>query len=238
MTLPTTLANASGVPERCGAHRPAHGQRRIRTHPRRQHSKMRLARPDGGRRRSTTRPPPPPGVGGRVCAGFTLLPDLDHLASLIAEPFGPGDPARRGGMAGLSVALQDWIRARRGAVRWRAPRDDAHLALRRRGRAGRRAAAWLCGRWASPPWVFVAAGAARQRLLTARERRKTDPACVLIGAGAAAIACAWLPGARSWACLGLPAVLGCLKHRLGDALTISGCPLLWPFRWRGSVDTE
>lgn len=28
--------------------------------------------------------------------------------------------------------------------------------------------------------------------------------------------------------LGLPIVLGALMHDLGDALTVSGCPILWP----------
>ncbi|MFM9797445.1 metal-dependent hydrolase, partial [Streptomyces turgidiscabies] len=28
--------------------------------------------------------------------------------------------------------------------------------------------------------------------------------------------------------LGLPIVLGALVHDIGDALTVSGCPVLWP----------
>lgn len=28
--------------------------------------------------------------------------------------------------------------------------------------------------------------------------------------------------------LGLPIVLGALVHDIGDALTVSGCPILWP----------
>ena len=28
--------------------------------------------------------------------------------------------------------------------------------------------------------------------------------------------------------MGLPIVLGAMVHNIGDALTISGCPILWP----------
>jgi hypothetical protein len=40
----------------------------------------------------------------------------------------------------------------------------------------------------------------------------------------------WLftdPG-QQYLWIGLPVVLGALVHCLGDALTISGCPILWP----------
>lgn len=37
----------------------------------------------------------------------------------------------------------------------------------------------------------------------------------------------------SWWWLGAPVAVGCLTHILGDCLTISGCPLLWPLPIRG-----
>ncbi|MEU3719957.1 metal-dependent hydrolase, partial [Streptomyces californicus] len=40
----------------------------------------------------------------------------------------------------------------------------------------------------------------------------------------------WLfdaPG-QEYMWLGLPIVLGALVHDIGDALTVSGCPILWP----------
>ncbi|GAA3034630.1 hypothetical protein GCM10020000_10040 [Streptomyces olivoverticillatus] len=40
----------------------------------------------------------------------------------------------------------------------------------------------------------------------------------------------WLFGdpGQEYMWLGLPIVLGALVHDLGDALTVSGCPILWP----------
>ena len=49
-------------------------------------------------------------------------------------------------------------------------------------------------------------------------------------AGQAGQRLAWLftaPG-QEYLWLGLPIVLGALVHDIGDALTVSGCPILWP----------
>ena len=39
--------------------------------------------------------------------------------------------------------------------------------------------------------------------------------------------CSRQPG-QEYLWLGLPVVLGALVHDIGDALTVSGCPVLWP----------
>lgn len=167
-------------------------------------------------------------AGAVVCAGFALLPDLDHPPSLIARTFGPVTQAVAAGVSRLAVA----VHARTATAQDR-PSRGGHRQLTHTAVFAVAvgllvaAVAGLGGRWAVAGVVFTAVGLALRGLLTARERRRNGPLTLAAVSALAAVGCAWLPG-TSWAWLGLPAGLGCLAHTLGDALTRLGVPLLWP----------
>lgn len=96
------------------------------------------------------------------------------------------------------------------------------------------------GRWAVLAILFVHLVLAVEGLLWRAARVSSDILVWLLGATSAWIlvgvldqpgnGSAWLftePG-QEYLWLGLPIVLGSLVHCIGDALTISGCPILWP----------
>lgn len=169
-----------------------------------------------------------------VTAGYALVPDLDHRTSTATRLLGPVTRLLSRGLRGTSRWLYE---------RTKGPADEPggehrHLthtlvfAAALGGLCAATTAAW--GPWAVLGWLAFG-------LLLAVDRLGL-PALVAYGAGAAA----WLPATLSasglpdgqavlaaldassgW--LGLAVALGCAVHCLGDALTESGCPLLWPF---------
>ncbi|MDH6187288.1 hypothetical protein M2168_000320 [Streptomyces sp. CZ24] len=106
--------------------------------------------------------------------------------------------------------------------------------------AGSSAAAVIGGRWAVLALLFVHMVLAVEGLLWRQARVSSDVLVWLLGAAGAWIlagildepgnGAGWLftqPG-QEYLWLGLPIVLGALVHDIGDALTVSGCPILWP----------
>ena len=106
--------------------------------------------------------------------------------------------------------------------------------------AGASAAAIFGGRWAVLGILFVHLVLAVEGLLWRAARVSSDVLVWLLGATSAWILAGvldqpgngsdWLfdaPG-QEYLWLGLPIVLGALVHDIGDALTVSGCPILWP----------
>ncbi len=96
------------------------------------------------------------------------------------------------------------------------------------------------GRWAVLAILFVHLVLAVEGLLWRAARVSSDILVWLLGATSAWILAGvldkpgngadWLfdaPG-QEYMWLGLPIVLGALVHDIGDALTVSGCPILWP----------
>ncbi|WP_344293001.1 metal-dependent hydrolase [Streptomyces synnematoformans] len=180
-------------------------------------------------------------VGALVCAGAALAPDLDHKSATISRAFGPlsrilceiidklsaavykatkkpGDPRRSGGHRTLT---HTWL--------WAVLIGTGFSAL-----------AVLGGRWAVLGILFVHMVLAVEGLLWRAARVSSDVLVWLLGATSAWILAGvldkpgngsgWLftePG-QEYLWLGLPIVLGALVHDLGDALTVSGCPVLWP----------
>jgi membrane-bound metal-dependent hydrolase YbcI (DUF457 family) len=180
-------------------------------------------------------------VGALITAGAALAPDLDHKAATISRAFGPvskrlceivdklsyaaykstrkaGDPRRNGGHRTLT---HTWL--------W------AVLVG-----AGASALAVFGGRWAVLFILFVHLVLAVEGLLWKAARMSSDILVWLLGAtGAWNLASVldkpgngsdWLfSGAgHEYLWLGLPIILGSLVHCVGDALTVSGCPILWP----------
>ncbi|MEW1859609.1 metal-dependent hydrolase [Streptomyces sp. NBC_00669] len=180
-------------------------------------------------------------VGALICAGAALAPDLDHQAATISRAFGPlshlackfidslshvtykatrksGDPRRAGGHRTLT---HTWL--------WAALLGVGFSALAVYG-----------GRWAVLAILFVHMVLAVDGLLWRQARASSHVLVWLLGATSAWMLAdvlddpgngkAWLftePG-QHYMWIGMPIVLGALVHCLGDALTVSGCPILWP----------
>lgn len=155
-----------------------------------------------------------------VTAGYGLAPDLDH----------PGSAAARvGGVvtAGVSHAVR--TASARLYAATKGPRDEAwsgkhrhlsHTLLAAAALGAVAAGACLLTAWAAIPiylfGLILAADRLHPRLL---------PLGLLAG-GLMVPAVLAAPQALSWQ-MGLAVALGCASHDLGDALTVSGCPLLW-----------
>ncbi|MZE77656.1 metal-dependent hydrolase [Streptomyces xinghaiensis] len=180
-------------------------------------------------------------VGALICAGAALAPDLDHKSATISRAFGPvsrtlcevidklssavykatkkqGDPRRTGGHRTLT---HTWL--------WAVLVGTGVSVLAMNG-----------GRWAVLAILFVHLVLAVEGLLWRAARVSSDVLVWLLGATSAWIladvlnqpgnGADWLftaPG-QEYLWLGLPIVLGSLVHCAGDAITVSGCPVLWP----------
>ncbi|AXI77648.1 metal-dependent hydrolase [Peterkaempfera bronchialis] len=180
-------------------------------------------------------------AGALICAGAALAPDLDHKAATISRAFGPvsrwlcevidklshsvyqatrgkGDPRRSGGHRTLT---HTWL--------W------AVLCG-----AGAAAICAYGGRWGVLAVLFVHMVLAIDGLLWRQARVSSDVLVWLLGATSAWMLAeildkpgngsGWLftgPG-QEYLWVGLPILLGALMHCIGDALTVSGCPILWP----------
>src|SRR5690606_7290155 len=165
-------------------------------------------------------------------AGFALLPDLDHPQATPSRLLGPVTKGLSWLLRKASETLYGWTKG---------PRDE-------RCRGGHRhlthtlmfavllGAATALGVDAGGPWVAVAI--VTFGLLLA-EAALGDWVLLLV----APAALAWLlsvdeplqllTDVNGW--LGLAVTLGCIVHCLGDALTESGCPFLWPIPIAGET---
>jgi membrane-bound metal-dependent hydrolase YbcI (DUF457 family) len=177
--------------------------------------------------------------GAAICAGAALAPDLDHKAATISRSFGPLSKIACEVVDKLSLAV---YRATRSSGDPR--RHGGHRTLTHTWvwavlcGAGTSALAVYGGRWAVLAVLFVHMVLAIEGLLWRQARVSSDVLVWLLGAASAWILSDvltrhgddWLftgPG-QEFLWLGLPVVLGVLVHCVGDALTISGCPILWP----------
>ncbi|MFC0602495.1 metal-dependent hydrolase [Streptomyces palmae] len=180
-------------------------------------------------------------TGALICAGAALAPDLDHKSATISRSFGPLSRALCGVIDQLSHAVYKATR-KKGDPR----RSGGHRTLTHTWvwavliGAGASALAVAGGRWAVLGILFVHMVLAVEGLLWRMARVSSDVLVWLLGATSAWILAEILnrPGNGShwlftgdgheYLWLGLPIVLGALVHDIGDALTVSGCPILWP----------
>lgn len=179
-------------------------------------------------------------VGGAfICAGAALAPDLDHKAATISRAFGPISKGLCGITDKLSSAVYKATKMKGDPRRSGGHRTLTHtwvwaLLLG----AGTSALAVFGGRWAVLAVLFVHMVLAIEGLLWRAARVSSDVLVWLLGAASAWIlsdiltkqGSDWLftqPG-QEFLWLGVPVVLGALVHCVGDALTVSGCPVLWP----------
>ncbi|MGW5115887.1 metal-dependent hydrolase [Streptomyces noursei] len=188
-------------------------------------------------------------VGGVIiCAGAALAPDLDHPAATISRSFGPLSAWASGAVGWLSHVVYSATRGSGDPARSGGHRTLTHTALFAAlcGFIAAHAASYG-GRWAVFAVLFVHLVLGVEGLLWHAARSSSRVLVWLLGA-----AFAWLladllhrPGlggdwffgqpGQEMMWLGLPVTLGALVHCLGDALTISGCPFLWPLPLRGRL---
>ncbi|OON72434.1 metal-dependent hydrolase [Streptomyces tsukubensis] len=180
-------------------------------------------------------------AGALITAGAALAPDLDHKSATISRAFGPFSRWLCGVVDAISYATYKATKMRGDPRRTGGHRTLTHTwvwaVLIGAGASG---AAVKGGRWAVLAILFVHMVLAVEGLLWRAARVSSDVLVWLLGATSAWMLAGildqpgngslWLftePG-QEYAWLGLPIVLGALVHDVGDALTVSGCPVLWP----------
>ena len=167
-----------------------------------------------------------------TCAGYALLPDLDHPGSTVTRKLGPITGAASAGLRALSAAL---YRATKGPMDERCDGTHRHathtilFATLVGAACWASTAAW--GGWVVLVWLAFGLVLAYDRL----------GKLMLVPFGVAAAS--WLPqvdsptgfGAAALAAfdesvgwLGIAVAAGCVVHCLGDAITEAGCPFLFP----------
>lgn len=165
-------------------------------------------------------------------AGFALLPDLDHPRARASHLLGP-----------LTRALS-WILRRTSAVVYQAtkgPRDERRTGTHRHlshTLLFATALGLLTAFGSAAGGIYGVLAVALIGLLLA-----VDALGIWLVIVAAAAVVWWWQSAQTgpvrlddlsgW--LGLAVTLGCVTHCLGDALTESGCPFLWPLLIRGET---
>lgn len=173
-------------------------------------------------------------------AGFALLPDLDHRHSSASRIFGPVTAA-------ISWLLRRTSRAVYAATK--GPRDEDCTGEHRHlthtvlfaAVLGFLTTGSVMAAQVRHPHAGVAATLAVLLLgVILAEDRLGDWVALLAG-GIAVLAllgrdATVLVEAPSW--LGWSVAIGCIVHCLGDALTESGCPFLWPLPIAGETFYE
>lgn len=159
-----------------------------------------------------------------VTAGFALLPDLDHPRATVSRLVGPLTGLLSRGLRALSAAV---YQATKGPRDERCSGTHRHLShtLAFAVALGVLTAVGTSygGRWAVLGVVAFGVVLAADAL---------GDWVLMLGAGlggwAALSGDVWaaLDGAAGW--VGVAVALGCFVHCLGDSLTLSGCPWLWP----------
>ncbi len=176
-------------------------------------------------------------AGALACAGAALLNDLDHPDSTVAYTFGS-----------LSRAVARLVS--RGCRRVYAatsragdvPARDGHRTLTHTvlfalaAGLGTVLLCWVGGTTIAAPVLFALVGLGLRGTVGRALRRMVLGTSIVAALITAAVVLG-TPAGSSWWWLGVAVGAGVLAHTLGDALTRSGCPLLWPVpvggqRWR------
>ena len=200
----------------------------------------------------------PPGsvvlLGAVVSTGFALLPDVDHPGSTVSRTLGPITGLLSAGVAGGAAALRRSSCAHCAGIADRGGhRAVTHTAVFAVtlglivavlgwvfGTAAISAVvgfgAWLAAhtalssKWRARIGDMVLPGKFRFHNRSAH-RITAAVGALLVAVGFAGVAAN--DAGVGWWWLGLAVFWGCLAHDLGDSLTLSGCPLMWPLQVRG-----
>lgn len=178
-------------------------------------------------------------TGALICAGAALGPDLDQPSATISRAFGPVSRLLAIVVGKLSAAVYNGTRSRGERRRSSGHRTLTHTwvwAALIGGGFSLAAVAW--GRWAVLVTLFVHMVLAVEGLLWRMARVSSDVLVWLLGATSSWLLAdvldqpgngsQWLFDGEPYLWIGLPIMLGAVVHTLGDALTVSGCPMLWP----------
>lgn len=173
-------------------------------------------------------------------AGYALLPDLDHPGAKASRLLGPLSGIVSHLVRALSAALYAATKGPRDEDSTGSHRHASHtlLAALLFGGIAASAGKWG-GRWAVLAVAVIA-------LLLAVDVLGDWVLAVLAASGLWWLADTWLPGTSGVAALqggldeigrwiGLAVALGMFVHCLGDSLTRSGCPWLWPMMIHGET---
>lgn len=169
-----------------------------------------------------------------TCAGYALLPDLDHPSSTATRKLGMVTEAISAGLRAMSRAL---YRATKGPrdEDWSGEHRHATHTLIFAGLAGGLcwASTSMWGGWAVAAWLGFGLLLAYDRLGWLALVSFSVGAVAWIPRIITGSALAVLDQSSGW--LGAAVALGCVVHCLGDALTESGCPFLFPLYIRGET---
>lgn len=183
-------------------------------------------------------------AGALICAGAALAPDLDQKSATISRAFGPPSKLLASLIGRLSEAVYNSTRGKRERRRTGGHRTLTHTWIWAvlLG-AAFSAAAVIWGRWAVLVILFIHMVLAVEGLLWRMARVSSDVLVWLLGACSAWLLADvldepghgsdWLFADHPYLWLGIPITLGAIVHTLGDALTLSGCPMLWPLPIKG-----
>lgn len=173
-------------------------------------------------------------IGTPVCAGWAIVPDIDHPNSTISRSMGPISQGVAALTAGGSRLIHEATRTRWDRIDRDGHRTVTHTLLAAVmfglvvGLAG-----WLGGPWVAALLVFWPANLGISATLKSRRRRewwfgrtvrlkKSIVDAAVLAAGALLLT----PGSAWW--LGVAAGGGAVVHLCGDMMTDSAVPVLWP----------
>jgi membrane-bound metal-dependent hydrolase YbcI (DUF457 family) len=172
-------------------------------------------------------------VFATTVAGFALAPDLDCGSATASRLLGPVTGILSDGLRAMSRALY---------ARTKGPRDEnwsgehrhaTHTVLFALLTGGLTALATDLGGWWATLAVLLFGVLLAQAALG-------DWIALVAGVGGLVLALhgftAALDGVRPW--LWIAVTLGCIVHCLGDSLTLSGCPFLFPIPIAGETWAE
>lgn len=175
-------------------------------------------------------------IGTPVCAGWAIIPDIDHPGSKVARSVGPASQGVAELVAFTGRLLHQWTR-----TTWDRVDEDGHrtithtflgaavfgLAVTLAGWLGGHVAAAVLVFWPAHLGLSACSGRMARRARFGRGRNAVRVRWSLLAAAAlAAAAAAGTPGSAWW--LGLAAGGGAAIHLVGDMATNSAVPAVWP----------
>lgn len=166
-------------------------------------------------------------IGAGLVGGAALLPDWDQPESTVSRVFGPVSQWVADGINWTSSKIYAAT-----ATDWDDDRDGGHRGITHTllfavalGGVASLAAHWT---WGLAAVLFLCVSLALRGLLGNWARRRGWLGTTIVSAGLTALLMQSLPDGYGTTQLGLLVGLGCFVHCLGDSLTISGCPWLFP----------